>query len=170
MTQSRKTGWACRWGWHLPVRCKFSLTSLSVVRHYVREVRIPGDACSSPLLYRLWLKVLMGRDGAASLTSLLNIGEEHLTSMWRRASSFLKPTGSQTTFLTPPRKGIDLSSPCLWRGFSFLSSRECAGSPERFKDETEATALCLGISGGFGWIGLYHSHPPRCRSHRRKLS
>jgi hypothetical protein len=59
----------------------FLLTSLSTFLCYVRQVMIPWDTCSSLLHYRQWLKVLVGRDGAADMTSLLNIGEEHLTAM-----------------------------------------------------------------------------------------
>ena len=55
------------------------LTSLGAERHSVAKVMIPIDACSSLWLYRLSLKVLMGRSGVTDTTSLGNIGEEHLT-------------------------------------------------------------------------------------------
>ena len=40
---------------------------------------IPCDAYSSCKLYRFWLKVLMGRNGAGDTTSSSNIGEEYRT-------------------------------------------------------------------------------------------
>ncbi len=77
----------------------------------------PGNACPSSLLSRRWLKALTGRGGAADTTSLLNLGEGHLTFMRERASSFLKPTERQTALLTFPRKGIDLNSALLRQPF-----------------------------------------------------
>ena len=49
-------------------------------KHPVRQVTIPWNAYSSCKLYRLWLTVLMGRNGAGDRTSLLNLGEEYHTS------------------------------------------------------------------------------------------
>lgn len=57
----------------------FYLTSLGAERHSVRKVTIPTNTCSSLQLYRLSLNVLMGRNRVADTTSLLNVGEEHLT-------------------------------------------------------------------------------------------
>ncbi|MFL5693783.1 MAG: hypothetical protein ACJ795_18470 [Ktedonobacteraceae bacterium] len=51
------------------------------------------------------------------MTSLLNLGEGHLTFMRERASSLLKPTERQTALLTFPRKGIDLNSVLLRQPF-----------------------------------------------------
>ncbi len=84
----------------------FLLTSLSIERYYVREVTIPLNACPSLKLYRLWLKVLVGRGGAASLTSLLNIGEGHRTSMRRWASSFFEAKRGSGRISGSPLRGL----------------------------------------------------------------
>jgi hypothetical protein len=55
----------------------------------------------------------MGRGGVADTTSLLNLGEEHLTFMREWASSFLKPLEHQTAFLVLPREGNTLKGVCL---------------------------------------------------------
>jgi len=47
----------------------------------------------------------MGRNGVADTTSLLNIGEERLTSMRRWASSFLKPLEYQAARADTPPQG-----------------------------------------------------------------
>ncbi len=49
----------------------------------------------------------MGRGGVVDTTSLLNFGEEHLTSMWRWVLISSRPPGYQTTCLVLPRKGIE---------------------------------------------------------------
>ena len=48
----------------------------------------------------------MGRGGAADTTSLLNLGEGHLTFTRERASSLLKPRKRETAFLPFPREGM----------------------------------------------------------------
>jgi len=77
----------------------------------------PGNAGPSSLLSRRWLKALMGRGGAADTTSLLNLGEGHLTFTRERASSFLKPRERETAFLPFSRKGTDLNSALLRQPF-----------------------------------------------------
>jgi hypothetical protein len=80
------------------------LTSLSL--HYVRQVTIPCDAYSSRMLYRLWLKVLMGRNGAGDTTSRLNLGEEYCTPKGGTRCVRVRLTLSRTTtHALPTTKG-----------------------------------------------------------------
>src|SRR6266487_66882 len=79
----------------------------------------------------------MGRGGAASMTSLLNFGEGHRTSMRRRISSFLRSPGSQTAFLAFPRKGTTLAQVSGAQRPPFVSSHrlKAGGSPQGSYDE-----------------------------------
>ncbi len=73
----------------------------------------------------------MGRSGVADTTSLVNLGEEHLTSVRRWASFCLKPSKSQTAFLTLPRKGKTLEGETPAGGAVSSRPVNADGSPQR---------------------------------------
>src|SRR5579859_1471587 len=59
----------------------------------------------------------MGRSGVTDTTSLLNIGEGHLTFVRERVSSFLRLPKRQTALLPLPRKGMARTCCCGSRCF-----------------------------------------------------
>src|SRR5260370_7266622 len=59
----------------------------------------------------------MGRSGVTDTTSLLNIGEGHLTFVRERVSSFLRLSKRQTALLPLPRKGMGRTCCCGSRCF-----------------------------------------------------
>jgi len=62
----------------------------------------------------------MGRGGIADMTSLLNFGEEHHTSVWRRALTFSKPDERQTALLFLPLTEQFLLPSLIWDGYPKL--------------------------------------------------
>jgi len=77
----------------------------------------------------------MGRSGVADTTSLLNFGEEHLTFVRRWASSCLKPSRSQTAFLTLPLRGKTLEEGKPAGGAVSSRPVNADGSPQRISYE-----------------------------------